>query len=130
LWHGNVFRALETVEDLAINLETSEFTVKGEKLLKKLWGFETYIRNNAKLIPNCGEWWRYDGIISTVFVEPTLNQVGSKRMVKKQRMRWSQGGTRGPLQVCDRIPNDEHRATFQHRHSAFAQGEEDQKRTA
>ncbi len=47
LWHGNVERALECIEDLQWELE---FTVgKSEnqnKLLKQLREFDTYIRNN------------------------------------------------------------------------------------
>jgi hypothetical protein len=43
LWHGNVFRALETVEDLTFDLEVCDLTRKGEKLLKKLEEFDIYI---------------------------------------------------------------------------------------
>jgi hypothetical protein len=52
LWHGNVYRALETVDDLAMDLDTEEPTAKETTLLKKLEEFETYIRNNAGYIPN------------------------------------------------------------------------------
>jgi hypothetical protein len=41
LWHGNVFRALETMDDLAMDLNTEEPTVKEVTLLKKLEEFET-----------------------------------------------------------------------------------------
>jgi len=37
----------------------------------------------AKLIPNYGERWRYGETITTAFGESTINQVVSKRMVKK-----------------------------------------------
>jgi hypothetical protein len=130
LWHGNVFRALETVEDFTFDLEASELTVKGEKLLKKLEEFDIYIRNNSGLIPNYGERWRYGETISTAFVESTINQVVSKRMVKKQQMRWSQRGAHLLLQVRTRVLNDELRDTFQRWYSTFAQEEEDQKLAA
>jgi len=92
LWHGNVFRALETMDDLAMDLDREEPTAKEVTLLKKLEEFETYIRNNAGFIPNYGKRWRYGETISTAFVESTVNQVVSKRMVKKQQKRWSQRG--------------------------------------
>ena len=59
LWHGNVFRALETMNDLAMDLDTEEPTAKEATLLKKLEEFDTYIRNNAGYIPNYGERRRY-----------------------------------------------------------------------
>ena len=65
-------------------------TAKEVTLLKKLEEFETYIRNNAGFIVNYGERWCYGETFSTAFVESTVNQVVSKRMVKKQQMRWSQ----------------------------------------
>ena len=44
----------------------------------------TYIQNNQNMIPNYGERHRYGEAISTAFVESTVNEVVSKRMVKKQ----------------------------------------------
>ncbi len=107
LWHGNVFRALETVDDLAMDLDTEEPTAKKVTLLKKLEEFETYIWNNAGFIQNYGERWRYGETISTAFIESTVNQVVSKRMVKKQQMRWSPKGAHLLLQIRTRVLNDE-----------------------
>ena len=130
LWHGNVFQALETVEDIESDLEASELTAKGEKLLKKLEEFEVYIRNNARLIPNYGERWRYGETISTAFVESTINQVVSKRMVKKQQMRWSQRGAHLLLQVRTRVLNDELREVFRQWYPNFSQRDENQRLAA
>ena len=113
LWHGNTFRALQTVEDLLMDLDAEDPTPKQRKLLRKLEEFETYIRNNAGFIPNYGERWRYGDTISTAFVESTINQVVSRRMVKKQQMRWSQRGAHFLLQVRTRVLNDELREMFQ-----------------
>jgi hypothetical protein len=44
--------------------------------------------------------------ISTAFVESTVNQVISKRMVKKQQMRWSPRGAHLLLQIRTRVLND------------------------
>jgi hypothetical protein len=47
---------------------------------------QTYIENNHAYIPNFGERYRSGDTISTAFVESTVNQVISKRFVKKQSM--------------------------------------------
>ncbi len=75
-----------------MDIDLDDHSEKQKKLFQKLEEFETYIRNNAGLIPNYGERWRYGETISTAFVESTINQVVSKRMAKKQQMRWSQKG--------------------------------------
>jgi len=113
LWHGNTFRALQTVSWLNMDIDADDYTEKQKKLLKKLEEFEIYIRNNAGFIVNYGERWRYGETISTAFVESTVNQVVSKRMVKKQQMRWSQQGAHLLLQVRTRVLNDELREIFQ-----------------
>ena len=130
LWHGNVFRALETVDDLFMDLDTENPTAKETTLLKKLGEFDTYIRNNAGFTPNYGERWRYGETISTAFVESTVNQVISKRMVKKQQMRWSQQGAHLLLQVRTRVLNDELREVFREWYPSFTQGDEYQRRAA
>jgi hypothetical protein len=51
--------------------------------------FGGYLAANASAIPNYGERRLAGETISTSFVESAVNQVISKRMVKKQQMRWS-----------------------------------------
>jgi len=41
---------------------------------------------NQPLIPNYGERWRNEETIATGFVESAVNQIVSKRFVKKQQM--------------------------------------------
>lgn len=55
LWHGNVFKALQTIGNLDIDLDDGSFNEKQTKLLKALREFQTYIENNASFIPNYGE---------------------------------------------------------------------------
>jgi hypothetical protein len=106
LWHGNVFRALQTVQDLEIDLDVEEPSVSHAKLLKAVREFGGYLTANAGCIPNYGERRRAGETISTSFVESTVNQVISKRMVKKQQMRWSPRGAHLLLQIRTRILND------------------------
>jgi hypothetical protein len=95
LWHGNVVRALHTVEDITADLETLHPDGEPTKLLKAVREFDSYLRVNAERIPNYGEHRRVGEAISTAFTESAVNQVISKRMVKKQQMRWTpRGATR------------------------------------
>ena len=89
LWHGNVFRALETIEDLAEDLWREHPEPERAKLLKAVAEFDGYIRANASSIPSYAERHLAGEPISSAFVEATVNQVISKRMVKKQAMRWT-----------------------------------------
>ncbi len=59
LWHGNVFRALQVVDDLQIDLDNTEQpSIEQQKLLKMVTEFSGYIRANGAWIPNYG--WRSD----------------------------------------------------------------------
>ncbi len=113
LWHGNVFRALQEIESLIFSLDTDKTSPEQKKLLKTAEEFNTYITNNQKFIPNYGERYRNGERISTGFVESTVNQVISKRMVKKQQMRWTQKGAHLLLQVRTQVLDDDWRATFE-----------------
>ena len=112
LWDGNAFMAIETVSWLPDDIFVEDHTENHKKLIRKLEEFETYIRNNAAFIPNYGERYRYGETISTAFAESTINQVVSKRMVKKQQMLWSQKGAHLLLQVRIRVLNGELRDEF------------------
>ena len=105
LWHGNVVRALQVVGDLEIDLDVDD-AGPGQKLVKTLIEFGGYIAANATWIPNYGERYRHGEAISNAFVESTVNQVVSKRMVKEQQMRWSQRGAHLQLQIRTRVPNE------------------------
>jgi hypothetical protein len=119
VWHGNVFRALHVVEDLEIDLDVEHTSPEQHKLLKAVGEFDGYIRANASCIPNYGERYRSGEVISSAFVESTVNQVVSKRMVKKQQMRWTPEGAHLLLQVRTRVLNDDLAADFQRWYPAF-----------
>ena len=77
------------------------------KMIKYLDELSTYIENNSHLIPNYGERWRYGEAIATGFVESTINEVVSKRMVKKQQMQWTQIGAHYMLQTRSAVLNND-----------------------
>lgn len=103
LWHGNVYRSLQVVDRLEFDLEAiAEYSESAKKLLRTLCEFGHYIKANRVFIPNFGDRYRHGEAISTAFVESAVNQVVSKRMVKRQQMRWSQRGAHLLLQVRTR----------------------------
>jgi hypothetical protein len=81
--------------------------------------FETYIRNNREFIPNFGERYRQGERISTAFVESTINQVVSRRFVKKQRMQWSLKGAHLLLQTRTKVLNNELEDVFRRWYPRF-----------
>ena len=90
-----------------------------EELLKTVTEFGGYIRANASSIPNYGERHRAGEAISSAFVESTINQMVSKRMVKKQQMRWTPRGAHLLMQIRTRVLNDELSDVFQRWYLAF-----------
>lgn len=122
LWHGNVFEALEKIESVEITLDMAALETEGvraQKLYKKMEEFHTYIERNQHFIPNYGERYRCGEKISTGFVESTVNQVVSKRMVKKQQMQWSQRGAHLLLQIRTRVLNNDWEAIFHNWYPGF-----------
>jgi hypothetical protein len=122
LWHGNVFRADETLTDLMFEVdgaieEDREARRPAQLVLKKLARaleeFGTYIDNNASGIVNYGERHRCGERISTGFVESTINQLVAKRFVKKQQMRWTPRGAHLLLQLRVQALNDDLHTTFE-----------------
>src|SRR5512135_2463250 len=112
-WHGNVYRALQLVEDLEWDLESPEEpSERAKKLLKAVSEFHHYIEVNQVSIPNYGDRYRHGEAIATSFAESTVNQVISKRMVKKQQMRWTEWGAHRLLQVRTQVLNEDFRETF------------------
>ena len=113
LWHGNVSLALQRMDDLDDDLETLEENPQNKrKLQKAVTELRGYIVANEAFIPNYGDRYRHDELISTAFVESTVNQVISKRFVKKQQMRWTQRGAHLLLQTRVQVLNEDLRGTF------------------
>ena len=114
IWHGNVNKALQKIDEFAEELY-EEKCDKGSKKYR-LWKcadeFYNYIHANKNYITNYSERYLHDEIISTSFVEATVNEIISKRMVKKQQMRWTQEGAHRMIQVRTTTLNNELRDEF------------------
>ena len=113
-------RALERIEDLQWELElTAGESENRDKLWKQLREFAGYIQNNREFIPNYGERYRNGERIATGFVESTVNQVVSKRMVKRQQVQWTERGAHLLLQTRTRVLNGEWDETFRRWYPQF-----------
>lgn len=111
LWHGNGFKVLQCLNYLVDDLDVLRFEGNKQPEIKKLFRylqeFETYINRNEAYLPNFGDRWHNGEAISTGFVESTVNQVISKRFVKKQQMRWTKSGAHLLLQMRILVLNEE-----------------------
>ncbi len=99
-------------------------------MLKALRQFSGYIAASRAFIPNNGDRHRHGEPISTAFAESTINQVVSKRMVKKQQMRWSERGAHHLLQVRTKVLNDEFRSFFAGRYLGMRTEKAEERRAA
>jgi hypothetical protein len=108
-----ITRALQVGEELEEDLDLPE-EKNGpiQKMLQAVQEFNSYITANEHYIVNYGDRYRNGETISTAFVESTVNEVISKRFVKKQQMRWTKEGAHRLLQVRVQVLNDELRQTF------------------
>jgi hypothetical protein len=82
--------------------------------------FETFLCNNREFIPNFDERRRQGETISTAFVESTINQVVSRRFVKKQQMGWTLRGADLLLQTRTKVLNDELEGMFRRWYTRFS----------
>ena len=120
LWHGNVEEALERLSNLFMDLDLiRDHSATADKLAAGVGEFETYLRNNEESIPNYGERYRQGETISTAFVESTINQVVSRRFVKKQQMHWTLRGAHMLLQTRTKVLNDELEDAFRRWYPLF-----------
>ena len=113
LWHGNVYKTLQKLEDLEEELEILEPSPNLPTLTQAVQDFTRYIQANHAFIPNYGDRYRYGEKIATGFVESAVNHVISKRFVKRQQMRWTKKGAHLLLQIRTKVLNKELHSTFE-----------------
>ena len=122
LWHSNVYKALQVLECLELEVD-AQASPEARKLSRTLHEFEQYIRTNHSSIPNYGDRYRNEEAISSAVAESTVNQIVSKRFVKKQQMRWTKSGAHLLLQIRTRVLDDTLLATFQRWYPGMEKGE-------
>ncbi|NBT86354.1 MAG: hypothetical protein EBT45_07690 [Alphaproteobacteria bacterium] len=109
LWHGNTSKALDILEsfDLDLGIFSEDKKHKKYALWKAVDEFYEYIQANASFIPNYGERYRHGEAVSSAPAESAVNEVISRRMAKKQQMRWTKEGAHSLLQVRTKVLNNE-----------------------
>jgi hypothetical protein len=111
LWHGSPHRALQTFADLTWEIGTESDPANA--MQDKLEEFMGYVTASLTSIPNYADRHRHREPIATGLVESAVNQVVSKRLVKKQQMRWTPLGAHQLLQVGTRVLNKQLRDDFE-----------------
>jgi hypothetical protein len=122
LWHGRVNGALERLASMRLILQRDAVRRKSAaaRLCRQLDTLQSYLENNAALIPNYAQRYRRGERISTAFVESAVNQLIDKRMSKSQQMRWSPRGAHAVLQVRAEAVDRRLRADFARWYPGFA----------
>jgi len=115
LWHGNVHKSLERLDTLIELIEHDPRVQNGperQKLSRTLNELTACLESNRHLTPNYGDRRRHGEAISSSIAESTVNQVVSRRFVKKQQMRWQPDTAHLLLQVRTRTLNGTLREPF------------------
>ncbi|NBT86642.1 MAG: hypothetical protein EBT45_09175 [Alphaproteobacteria bacterium] len=115
LWHGNTFKALGILDSLDFDLAVFEEDKNTErhKLWKTVDEFSEYINTNSPFIPDYSERYNHREAVSSAVAESAVNEIISRRMAKKQQMRWTQKGAHQLLQVRTKTLNNELRDSFE-----------------
>jgi hypothetical protein len=113
LWHGNAHEALTRAREVAEDVAALTSGYPGlTRLVKAAAGLASYIANNADAIADYAKRWLTGEIISTAFVESTVNAVVSRRFAKKQQMQWSRMGAHRLLRTRTQTLDGTLRETF------------------
>jgi hypothetical protein len=91
LWHGRWKGCLVKLAGVRGWTETRTIrdTVGVEVLRRHLKDLIVYLESNQAAMVNYGARRRRGEPISTAFVESAVNEIVSRRMIKKQQMRWN-----------------------------------------
>ena len=111
LWHGCPYPALQRLESLGWELAT-DGSPEEARLLARLEEFIGNLENNHRFIVNYGDRYRHGEPITSSFVESAVNQVVSKRFVKRQQMAWRPALAHALLQVRTAVLNEQLRSCF------------------
>jgi hypothetical protein len=120
LWNGQLLKTFGHLADL----RAWTWTVRADpswlsQLRTHLCELTHYLDANADSLPNYGARHRQGAAISTAFVESAVNEIVSRRMVKKQQMRWNRETVQPFLTVRVHVLNDTLEDAFRHWHRAF-----------
>jgi hypothetical protein len=106
------YPALQRLESLGWELAT-DGSPEELRLLAKMEECIGYLENNQSYIVNYGDRYRHGEPITSSFVESAVNQVDSKRFVKRQQMAWRPALAHALLQVRTAVLNEQLRSYFE-----------------
>jgi hypothetical protein len=121
LWHGRWKRCLVK---LVTTFRRSEAKcirdVAGiEALRRHLRDLIDYLEDNTAMLVNYGARRHYGEPISTAFVESAVNEIVSRRMIKKQQMRWNRWTVKPFLDVRVAVLNGTLEGAFRRSYPDF-----------
>ena len=124
LWHGRSSSCLERLTKLAgwfgaPHVRNTHGALTSEKYIRELI---QYLRANRCALVNYGRRRHARLPISTAFVESAVNEIVSKRMIKKQQMRWNRWTVQPFLDVRTAVLNGTLQGSFKRRYPAFRMG--------
>ena len=117
LWHGRSSSCLERLTKLAgwfgaPHVRNTHGALTSEKYIRELI---QYLRANRCALVNYGRCRHARLPISTAFVESAVNEIVSKRMIKKQQMRWNRWTVQPFLDVHTAVLNGTLQGSFKRR---------------
>lgn len=106
LWNGQTDRAIEVIDRMFHDLKENEQSSSAIVPLRGgLFNLRTYTEQNRCSIANYGARYSEGKRIASRADEASVNTLVARRMVKKQQMRWSEGGANLLLQVRIALAN-------------------------
>jgi hypothetical protein len=127
LWHGRADSCLGRLSTLVHWLDCRHVRdARGASAVRRHIGdLIEYLHANRRALVNYRR-RRQDGLVfSTAFVESAVNEILSKRMIKKQQMRWNRWTVQPFLDVRIAVLNKTLRGSFQRRYPAFQSSNDD-----
>ncbi len=96
-----------------------EMPLANTRLERPLYELIRYLFSNEDSLPNYRKRYHLGQPISSAWVESAVNEIISKRMAKKQQMRWNRHTVQPFLTVRTHVLNATLEDAFRHWHSAF-----------
>jgi hypothetical protein len=121
LWHGHWKRCLVKLADTYRRTEAKSIRQAAgiETLRGQLRDLSDYLEANRAALVNYGARRRRGEPISTAFVESAVNEIVSRRMNKKQQMRWNRWTVQPFLDVRTAVLNGTLAGEFRRRYPDF-----------
>lgn len=126
LWHGRSNSCLGRLASLAHWFDAAHVrNARGAETARRhIHELIEYLHANRRALVNYGR-RRDDGLpISTAFVESAVNEILSKRMIKKQQMRWNRWTVQPFLDVRTAVLNKTLGGSFQRLYPDFRTNDE------